>query len=88
MKFRLFIHSPGASQVVLVVRNPCTSAGHIRDFGLVPESERSPGGGHGTPLQYSCLKNPMEPGRQAAVLRIAKSQRQLKQLTHRHSFTC
>ena len=81
MKFRLFIHSPGASQVVLVVRNPSANAGDIRDFGLVPESERSPGGGHGNPLQCSCLKNPMEPGRHATVLRIANSQRQLKQLS-------
>ena len=41
------------------------NAGDIRDTGAVPVSGRSPGGGHGSPLQYSCLHNPMdrEPGR-------------------------
>ena len=36
------------------------SAGDIRDVGLIPGSGRSPGGGHGNPLQYSCLDNPMD----------------------------
>ena len=48
----------GASQVALVVKNPPANAGDIRDMGLFPGSERSPGEGHGSPLQYSCLKNP------------------------------
>ena len=47
------------SQVVLVVKNPPANAGDIRDVGLTPGSRRSPGGGHGNPLQYSCLENPM-----------------------------
>ena len=47
-----------ASQVVLVVKNMTVNAGDIRDRGLVPGSGRSPGGGHGSPLQYSCLENP------------------------------
>ena len=47
-----------ASQVVLVVKNPPANAGDIRDTGSVPGSGRSPGGGHGNPLQYSCLENP------------------------------
>ena len=38
------------------------SAGDIRDTGSVPGSGRSPGGGHGNPLQYSCLENPMDRG--------------------------
>ena len=42
----------GASQVVLVVKNPPANAGCIRDAGLIPGSGRSPGGGHGNPLQY------------------------------------
>ena len=47
-------------------------------MGSIPESERSPGGGHGNPLQYSCLGNPMDRGAfQARVLRVAKSQTQL-----------
>ena len=45
------------SQVVLVVKNLPANAGHIRDAGSIPGSGRSPGGGHGNPLQYSCLEN-------------------------------
>ena len=41
------------------VKNPCANSG---DWGLIPASGRSPGGGHGNPHQYSCLENPMEPG--------------------------
>ena len=47
-----------ASQVVLVAKNLPANAGHIRDAGSFSWSGRSPGGGHGNPLQYSCLKNP------------------------------
>ena len=47
----------GASQVALVVKNPPANAGDRRDTGSVPGSGRSPGGGHGNPLQYSCLEN-------------------------------
>ena len=46
------------SQVVLVVKNPPVNVGDIRDSGSVPVSGRSPGGGHGNQLQYSCLENP------------------------------
>ena len=49
-------------QVALVVKNPPTIAGDIRDSGSILESGRSPGGGHGNPLQYSCLENPMDRG--------------------------
>ena len=48
----------GASWVVLVVKNLPANAGDVRDGGLIPGSGRSPGGGHGRPLQYSCLENP------------------------------
>ena len=34
----------------------------VGDLGVIPGSERSPGGGHGKPLQYSCLENPMDRG--------------------------
>ena len=44
---------PGGS----VVKNPPANAG---DMGFIPGSGRSPGGGHGNPLQYSCLENPMD----------------------------
>ena len=48
-----------ASQVVLVVNNPPANAG---DTGSIPGLERSPVEGHGNPLQYSCLDNPMDRG--------------------------
>ena len=48
--------------VVLVVKNPPAKAGDIRDAGLIPGSERSPGERHGNPLQCSCLENPMDRG--------------------------
>ena len=44
-------------QVVLVVKNSPANVGDIRELGSVPESGRSPGGGHGNPTQYSCLEN-------------------------------
>ena len=43
-----------------MVKNLPTSAGNLRDVGLIPGLGRSPGGGHGDPLQYSCLENPMD----------------------------
>ena len=70
-----------ASQAALVVKNLPTSAGDVRDVGLIPGSGRSPGGGHGDPLQYLCLENPMDRGAwRAAVLRVAKSQTQWRDL--------
>ena len=50
-----------ACQVALVVKNSTANAGD-RDAGLIPGSERCPAGGHGNPLQYSCLENPMDRG--------------------------
>ena len=41
-----------------MVKNLSTSAGDVRDMGWIPESGRSPGGGHSNPLLYSCLENP------------------------------
>ena len=46
------------SQMALVIKNPPANAGDIRDVGLILASGRFAGGGHGNPLQYSCLKNP------------------------------
>ena len=45
-----------------MVKNPPADAGDIRDMGSIPESGRSLGEGHGNPLQYSCLENPMDRG--------------------------
>ena len=63
-----------ASQVVLVVKNPAANAGDVRDADWIPRSGRSPEGGHGTPLQYSCLENLIDRGAwQATVHRVSKS---------------
>ena len=51
-----------ASQVAPMVKNPPANAGDITDVGLIPELGRSPGEGHGNPLQHSCLENPMDRG--------------------------
>ena len=55
-------HCWWASQMVLVVKNPPAKAGDLRDVGLIPGSGRSPGGGRGNSLQYSCLESPMDRG--------------------------
>ena len=69
----------GASLVAQVVKNPPANAKDIRDAGLIPGLGRFPGGGHGNPLQYSCLENPMDRGaRKATVHDVAKSWTQLK----------
>ena len=63
-----------ACQMALVVKNPPAIAEDIRDVGLIPESGRSPRGGHGNPLQYSCLENIMDrEAWQATVRGIAES---------------
>ena len=60
---------------MLVVKNLPVNAEDVRDPGSIPGSGRSPGGGHGNPLQYSCLENPMDRGASwAVVCRVTKSQ--------------
>ena len=57
-----------------MVKNSPANAGSIRDRGSIPGLGRSPGGGHGNPLQYSCLENPIDRGAwQATVYGVAKS---------------
>ena len=54
------------------------SAFNVGDPGLIPELGRSPGGGNGNPLQYSCLENPTDRGALQAVVRgVSKSQTRL-----------
>ena len=48
--------------MVLVVKNPPANAGDSGDVGSIPEWGRSPGEGHGNPVQYSCLENPTDRG--------------------------
>ena len=57
------VHSfSGASQVMLVVKNPHANLGDTGDSSSVPGWGRSPGGGNDTPFQYSALGNPMDRG--------------------------
>ena len=51
-----------STAVVLGVQNMRASAQEERDTGLTPGLGRSPGEGHGNPLQYSCLENPLDRG--------------------------
>ena len=68
-------HTPGASLVALVVKNSRASVGDTKDMGSVPGPGRSPGGGHGNSLQYSCLEDPTGRGSwQATARRVVKSQ--------------
>ena len=64
-----------ASHMVLVVKNLPANAGGIRDVSSVPGSGRSPGGGHGNPLQYSCLESPLDRGAWRAAVRGVDSAR-------------
>ena len=50
------------SEVALMVRNLPANAGDTGDAGSIPGLQRSPGGGNGNPLQYSCLENPVDRG--------------------------
>ena len=71
-----------ASQVAQAVKNPPANAGDLRDAGPLPGSGRAPGGGHGDPLQCSCLEKPTDRGAwRATVHGVAKRQSQLKELS-------
>ena len=75
------IHVFWASQETQVAKNPPANAG---DGGLIPGSGRSPGGGHGSPLQYPCLENTMYRGAWwAKAHAVAKSRTWLKHLSTR-----
>ena len=59
-----------------MVKNLPASAGDVRDVGSVPGSGRSPGGGHGSVFQYSCLENPRDRGAWWATIHgVAKSRK-------------
>ena len=70
-KLYAVLYSIWASQMVLVEKK--LPLRDIRDRGLIPGSGRSPGGGNGSPLQYSCLKNLMDRGAwQATVMELLR----------------
>ena len=53
----------------------------LRDTGSIPESGQAPGGGHGNPLQYSCLENPMDRGAWQATVRGATKESNIREVT-------
>ena len=56
-----------------MAKNPPANTGHVGDTGLIPGLGRSPGGGNGNPLQYSCLENSIDKGAwQATIHGVAK----------------
>ena len=76
-----------ASHVALVLKNPSASVGDVRDRGSVPGLGRSPGEGHGSPLQYSCLENIRDRGGwQVTVHIITNSWTRLKQFSTHTQF--
>ena len=74
---------PGGS----VVKNPPANAGDAGDQCSIPGFGRSPGGGNGNPVQYSCLENSMDRGAQPATVQgVAKNWTQLSTHTHTHTY--
>ena len=74
--------------MVLVVKNPPVNTGDIRDMNLMCDWGRHPEGGHGNPVQYSCMENPKDRGAwKGAVHRVVKDWTQLKQQHKRRLYT-
>ena len=66
-----------------MVKNPPANVGNVRDMGLIRGLGRSPGGGNGNSLEYSCLENSMGRGAWwAAVRGVSKSREQLSDYTY------
>ena len=64
------------------VKEPTCQCRRHKRWGLIPGLGRSPGVGHGNPVQYSCLENPMDrEAWQAVVYRVTKNWTQLKWLS-------
>ena len=75
-----------SSQAALVVKNSLPVQ-ETRDTGLTPGSRRSPGGGHGSQLQYSCLENPMDRETWKAIVHgVTKSRTRLKRLSTQNMY--
>ena len=60
-----------------MVKNPHANTGDIGEVGLIPVLGRSPGGGHGLPLQHSCRENPMDRGAWQLESTVLQSQTHL-----------
>ena len=72
-----------------VVKNPSANTRDVRDMDSIPGSRRSPGGGNGNPLQYSCLENPMDREAWWAIVHgVTKSQTRLSMEVYMHFSHC
>ena len=76
------------SQVMVMVKSLRANAGDVlRDSCSIPRMQRSPGGGCGKPLQYSCMENPIDRGAWHAIVHgITKSRTWLNQLSTEHTW--
>ena len=75
-------YSFGASQVALMVKKLPANAGDIKDSSSIPGFGKSPGGGHGNPLQCSCLEKSMDRRAWGATVhRVTQSQTPLKRFS-------
>ena len=74
-----------ASQMVLVVKNLPANAGDVRDVGSIPGLGRFPGGGHGNPLQNSCLQTSMDRGAWRAIVHGSHKKSDTTEHTHTHT---
>ena len=88
---REFDFSVGHKQKLLVFSIPGVLVGKesaccAGDLGSIPGSRRSPGEGNGSPLQYSCLENPLDKGAWTVAHRVAKSRTQLSNEHFRFDF--
>ena len=84
MKFDLSLVSKiecWASLMAQLLKNTPAKAGDARDMGSIPGSGRSTRGGHGNPLQFSCLENPMDRGTWRATVQGRKELIRLKLLS-------
>ena len=68
-----------------MVKNLPANAGDIKDAALIPEFGRSPGGGHGNPLQYSCLEHPMDRRARQATVHGAAELDMAEETWHAHT---
>ena len=78
-----------ASQTVPVVKNLPVNSGGLRDARFFPGCGRSPGGGHGNPLQYSCLENPKDRGQSTGSQKVGHDWSDWAHMhTHTHVVVC
>ena len=71
----------GASQVMLMIKNPPANVGDAGDMGSIPAPGRSPGARHGNPLQYSCLENLTDKGAWQAIINRGHKESDMNKVT-------